>query len=390
MVKMNADVPRYLTPYVARDLKKKLVLIAGPRQSGKTTLAKSLSLQLDYFNYDDLEDRTNLIEKKWDRNKQLIVLDELHKMPRWKSWLKGVYDKEGNDPAIVVTGSARLNALRKAGDSLAGRHFYYRLHPLDLKEVVQAKLSLSDEESLRRLMTVGGYPEPFLNGDENEYVRWRQGHLDIILRQDLLDLESVRDIRSIELLVQILRSKVGSPISANSLGTDLNKDPKTVQRWLELLEDLFIVFRVTPYSKDISRAVKKEPKFYFYDTGLVRGSSSQKLENLVACALLKESHFLSDAKGLVCHLHFLKIKGGREIDFVLVPEEPSRRATLVEVKWGDADASPNFRLFAAAFNHPRKVQLVQELKRDHTTAQGVEVRKASSWLSHFRMDADAP
>lgn len=377
------EVKRSIIGQVQKDLQKKMVIISGPRQCGKTTLAKEITHRFDYLNYDSFDDRSQIIQRHWDRKKELIIFDELHKMPKWKSWLKGIYDKESEGPSILVTGSARLNAFKKMGDSLAGRYFYYRLHPFDLKELTEAKIKLSEEEIFSRLMSVGGYPEPFLNGDDREYRRWRQTHIDIILRQDLNDFEQVKDIRSIELLVQLLRSKVGSCISANSLATDLQKDPKTVQRWLGILEDLFIIFKVSPFSKDIARSVKKEPKYYFYDTGFVIGDESVKLENLVACALLKESHYLSDVEGLPHQLYFLKIKGGREIDFVLVPESKDAESIMIEVKWSDSDVSPNFKLFSSAFKHVKQIQLVQNLKKEFVTANGIEVRKASSWLCHM-------
>lgn len=379
-------VLRVLTDEIRRDLNKKIVILAGPRQCGKTTLSKELFSKFEYLSYDSFDDRADILNQRWERKTDLLILDELHKMPKWKSWVKGIYDKEGVRPRILVTGSARLNTFKKTGDSLAGRHFYYRLHPFDLKELTKAHFKMSHQEAFSRFMSVGGYPEPFLNGDPNEYRRWRQGHLDIILKQDLRDLEVIRDVKGIEILIQLLRSKVGSGVSANSLAVDLQKDHKTVQRWLETLEDLFVIFRVTPYSKDLARSIKKEPKFYFYDNGLVVGDDSQKLENLVACSLLKEANFLTDAKGQNYALHYLRVKGGREIDFALVPEDPSEIASMIEVKWGDADASSNFKLFEGSFKHVRKVQLVQSLKRDHTTANGVEVRQASTWLCDFKID----
>lgn len=386
MVKMTGTrIKRAIAPQIKKDLAKKIVMIAGPRQCGKTTLAKSILDSFDYFNYDSLEDREMLLKKKWDRSKEVVIFDELHKMPKWKSWLKGVYDKEGNDPHLLVTGSARLNTFRKVGDSLAGRYFYFRLHPFDLKEIVQSDLRLSVQETFDRLLSVGGYPEPFLSGKLSDYRRWRSGHLDVILRQDLIDLEAIRDVRSMELLVQLLRSRVGSAISINALATALQKDHKTIQRWLELLEELFVIFRVTPFSKDIARAVKKEPKFYFYDTGFVEGSSAQKLENLVACALLKEAHFQTDVNGRPYALFFLKVKGGREIDFLLQPEAKGEPSYMIEVKDADAEASPNFKLFAPTLKPAKAIQLVRELGREHTTANGIEVRRASQWLSDFEI-----
>ncbi|PWU14567.1 MAG: ATPase, partial [Bdellovibrio sp.] len=346
---------------------------------------RTLSQSYDYLNYDSIEDREMLGQRKWDRRKDLIIFDELHKMPRWKSWLKGIYDTEGIQPQILVTGSARLNALRKVGDSLAGRFFYFRLHPFDLKEVAASNMKITTQEAFSRLITVGGYPEPFLEGETSFYKRWRQTHLDVILRQDLLSLETVRDLASLEVLVQILRSKVGSPISINSIATDLQKDHKTVQRWLALLEELFVVFKVSPYSRDIARSVKKESKYYFFDSAFVAGDVSIKLENLVACALLKEAHFQTDVNGRPYQLYFLKVKGGREIDFLLKPEEEEDTALLLEVKRAESEASPHFKLFSSSFKRRHQVQLVADLKREFTTASGIQIAKAAEWLSDFKI-----
>ena len=113
-------------------------------------------------------------------------------------------------------------------------------------------------------------------------------------REDLLSLSAVRDIQSIGTLIELLRSRVGSPVSANSLARDLQKSPNTIQHWLKLLEDLYVIFRVTPFHRNIARALLKEPKFYFYDNAMVQVDEGLKLENLVACALLKEIQRVQD------------------------------------------------------------------------------------------------
>lgn len=379
-------IQRSISKKLISDLDRKIVILAGPRQCGKTTFSKSINQTYEYLNYDILEDRSQIIKQEWDRSKDLLILDELHKMPKWKSWLKGMYDKNGVVPQkILVTGSARLDTFKKTGDSLAGRHFYYRLHPFDIKELIECGFNKNPEDILNTMMAVGGYPEPFLMNDIQEYRRWRKGHLDIILKHDLIDLETIRDLQSIQILIEILRSKVGSGISVNSLATDLSKDPKTVQKWLDHLEDLFVIFKLTPYSKDISRSLKKEPKFYFYDTGLIDDNESAKLENIVACTLLKEVHRLSDAEGIEFKLQYLKVKGGREIDFVIVPTEKSRFATLVEVKTSETDASPNFKLFSPFFKNSKKIQVVMNLSKKFTTASDIEVHNVSEWLSEFKL-----
>ena len=131
-----AAMERYLQSALREDLHRKILLVTGPRQCGKTTLARMLVDDAAYFNYDLAEHRQLLAARAWDRRKALVIFDELHKMTGWKSWLKGTYDVEGIPPGLLVTGSANFAAFRKTGDSLAGRHFQFRLHPLDLREAV--------------------------------------------------------------------------------------------------------------------------------------------------------------------------------------------------------------------------------------------------------------
>ena len=370
---------RYLEASLLEDLDKKILLLTGPRQCGKTTLSKMLNPDFQYINYDLAEHRILLMEKSWDREKALIIFDELHKMGNWKSWLKGIYDVEGIPPSLIVTGSAKLTAFRKVGDSLAGRHFQFRLHPIDFKEAV-AYTELDKNEIFTRLMTVGGFPEPFLNGTTRYYNRWKRSHIDLILKEDLLTLSAVRDIQSIETLIELLRSRVGSPVSSNSLARDLQKSPNTIQSWLKLLEDLYVIFRVTPYHKNIARGILKEPKFYFYDTGMVAGSDGIKLENLVACAMLKEAHRCQDVEGENIGLHYIRNKDGQEIDFLVTHENVPNQ--LVEVKWADGSLSPHFKRFLPEADLKR-VQVVGQLGRSKSFPTGERIEPAHKFLSEL-------
>jgi len=374
---------RYLEKYILKDLEKKIVLLTGPRQTGKTTLSKMLITGFDYFNYDNSEDRLSLLQKSWDRSKNLIIFDELHKLKNWKSWLKGIYDTEGVPPTIIVTGSAKLDVYRKVGDSLAGRFFQFRLHPLDLKEISTILKPENLHAELDKLLDNGGFPEPFLNGRLRFYKRWKKSHLDIIIKQDLIDLENVQQITSIETLIQLLKKQVGSPVSYSSLARDLQCSDKTIKRWLTILENMYVIFRVPPFHKNIARSILKSPKFYFYDTGQVVGDSGAKLENLVACALLKEIHYLEDCHGEEKYLYYLKNKDGREIDFFITSNEDP--VLMVEVKWSDENVSSNFKIFRKFFPEVRMVQIVKELKREKTFSNGVEIRNAHRWLSKLSL-----
>jgi predicted AAA+ superfamily ATPase len=376
---------RSIIPYVKNDLSEKIVLLTGPRQSGKTTLARMLVNDFDYFNYDLAEHRVALMEKSWRRDCALVIFDELHKMKNWKSWIKGIFDTRGLKPPMLVTGSARLDTARKMGDSLAGRFFQYRLHPLDLKEV---KAELAPEEAFDRVLRFGGFPEPFLKGEEIFYNRWRKSHLDIILRQDLLDLESVRSIADLETLIELVRRRVGSPVSSRSLSEDLQRDPKTIKRWLELLERMDVIFKVTPYHKNIARSLLKEPKYYFYDTGQVSGDAGAKLENMVAGALLKELHFLEDTLGRRCMLHYLRDKEGREIDFLIMID--NRPVLMIEVKWSEERLSRNFSIFSKYLPHTPGIQLAGKLEREKSFGSGLRIVRAAPWLADLDLTSLCP
>ncbi len=350
----------------------------GPRQCGKTTLAKQLYTDFDYFNYDAAEDRLALKEKSWDRQKKLIIFDELHKMDNWKRWLKGIYDTEGIPPEYLVTGSARLDVHRKVGDSLAGRYFQYRLHPLDLKEV-KKYWDHKDDDIFDRLWRLSGFPEPFLKGSETYYKRWQRTHLDIILRQDLLDEYEVRDIQAVETLVHLLKKRIGGTVSYANLARDLERDANTIKRWLQMLENLYVIYRVTPYSKNVSRSLLKEPKFYFYDHTYAGDNNGARLENMVANALLKELHYLEDTTGVQASLHYLRTKDGKELDFCICID--GKVHYLIEVKSSDANPASGFTSFSKIFPKAEKIQLVRELKREKTYPDGLSIRSLIKWLT---------
>lgn len=372
---------RSLLENIRHEVKNKIILLSGPRQSGKTTLVKSLFQEFDYFNFDLAEDRESLNKKHWDRTKEAVLFDELHKMPEWKRWLKGIYDTEGNTPRIVVTGSAKFDTFKKVGDSLAGRFFSYHLHPIDIKEGVKY-WNQDPTVVFDRLMQCSGFPEPFLEGSEIFYRKWQNSHLDVILRQDFLDLYSVRQIKMLELLVDFLKPRIGSPTSYASIARDLQVDQKTVKNWLEMLGNVYAIFKITPYHKNVARSLLKEPKFYFYD--IVRSKiGGARLENLVACALLKESDYLQDHMGYKTELHYLRNKDGDEIDFcITIDNEP---IIAIEVKSSDDQPSKSFKTFMPILKNIPKIQLVQELKREFTTPEGIEVRKLDQFLSAFSL-----
>lgn len=369
---------RYLQQAILHDLANKIVLVTGPRQCGKTTLAKLLYDNYDYFNYDLAEHRLALQQKSWDRGQKLIIFDELHKKKDWKRWLKGIFDTGGIPPQLLVTGSAKLDTHKKVGDSLAGRYFQYRLHPIDLQEAKHYLPNKSEQDLFEQLWYCSGFPEPFLKGEVNYYKRWRRSHLDIILRQDLIDLHTIRDIKAIETLVTLLKQRIGGSVSYSNLARDLERDPNTIKRWLQMLENLYVIFRVIPYHKNIARSLLKEPKFYFYDHTHAEDNDGARLENIVACALLKKAQFIEDTTGSKVDLHYLRTKDGKELDFLICLD--NQPYLIMEIKTTDDKPASGFQHFEKFFLNIQKIQLVQHLTREKTYPNGLAIRALIPWL----------
>lgn len=372
---MNINMERLIKKLIRTDLDKKIVLLSGPRQVGKTTLSKQIYTSFDYLDFDSSEDRKIIDSLSWNRTRELVIFDELHKKKKWKSWIKGVYDTDGVRPRLLVTGSARLDVFKKGGDSLAGRHFHFRLHPFSVAELQN---QISADECLQRLLKVGGFPEPFLNDSDDFAKRWRSTHLDRILKEDLLELEQVRNIKLIELLTDLLSERVGSPISYSSLARDLEISPHTVKKWIGILESLYVVFVVPSYSKNLARAILKEPKIYFYDVGRVKNDIGVRLENIVGLSLLKKLHHGQDVKGEKSQLYYVRDKEKREVDFLTLVD--GKIIDLVEVKSGEDQLSPSLRYFAERLNPKNPVQVVLNLKREFSS-KNILIRKAGDWLA---------
>jgi len=355
---------RYITPNILDDLTSKMVFVGGPRQVGKTTLAKAVLSENfpagRYFNWDFDDDRQDILQKKWSTDNTLLVFDELHKFPRWKTWIKGIYDVSHEIHSFLVTGSARLDIYRRGGDSLMGRYHYWRLHPFTLDEIPGG---ISPNDAFQRLMQVGGFPEPFLDGNERTARRWRRERFDRVLREDIRDLESIRNIQLLGIFLDMLRQRVGSSITVSNLASDLQISPKTAKSWLEVLERMYLVFSVRPYTKSLSRAVLKPPKVYFFDNGDVLSGEGERFENLVATSLLKRLHFLEDRDGYRCELRYIRDKEGREIDFAVIKE--GRLEELIEVKFSDENISKPLLYYAERLKPQKATQIVANLKRPY-------------------------
>jgi len=364
---------RYLSEQIERDLQKKMVFVAGPRQVGKTTLARSLEgAEKGYLNWDIPEHRERILRRQLPVS-SLWVFDEIHKYRLWRNYLKGLYDGKPPGQRILVTGSARLDYYRYSGDSLQGRYHLLHLHPLSFAEIEG-----HTEEDLRGLLTLGGFPEPFFGGSEVEARRWSREHRNLLVREELVSLERVHDLGNVELLMIRLPELVGSPLSINALREDLQVSHKTVSSWLQILERLFAIFRLSPFGAPTIRAVKKEQKHYQFDWTLVP-ELPQRFENLVASHLLKWVQYQQDTQGRDLELRYFRDVEGREVDFVVT--ERRKPILMVEAKWADAEIDRSVRYLKTRFPACEAWQVSGTGRNDYVSPEGIRVAPASVFLA---------
>lgn len=367
---------RYTSDQVLRDLKRKMVFVAGPRQCGKTTFAKQL-LKAEhgdlkrYLTWDDAADRELMLQGKWPEDSGLLVLDEVHKYLRWRNLVKGLFDKRREDLRILVTGSARLDHYRRGGDSLQGRYHLIRMHPLSLREVGRSQ---ADLESLFRF---GGFPEPFLGQSEVESKRWSRDYRTRLVREELASLERVVELALVERLLQRLPDCVGSPLSLNSLREDLQVSQPTVARWMTILENLFALFRLPPFGAPKIRAVKKEQKHYHFDWTVVTNEAA-RFENMVAAHLLKWCHWQEDTLGEEFELRYFRDVDRREVDFVVLHDKKPVR--FIECKLSSGPIDSSLRYMHQRFPKAEAWQIHLRGKEDYRSEDGIRVAPAIRFL----------
>lgn len=368
------------TPYVAiweeLSADKCLVLLAGPRQCGKTTFADMLSAGFTnalYFNWDIATDKRKLIENPFffediprkDASLPLVVLDEIHKYKDWKNYLKGVYDRFHDEFVFLVTGSGRLDLYQKGGDSLAGRYYPFHLWPLTLGELHGCGFSIEEfkrnparvctgdhrsrDEAWQRLAAFSGFPEPFLAAKATTYRRWSTTYHRQLIREDIRDLAEVKHVDDMEILFSLLPSKVGAPLSIPGLAGDLRVAYNTVKSWLAIFERFYLTFSLAPWAAQISRAIHKERKTYLFDYAGIENPGA-KFENMVALELFRAVSNWNDMGWGDFGLHYIRTKEGREVDFLV--SENGKPMFLVEAKVGNASPAPNLLRFQEALHVP--------------------------------------
>ena len=390
---------RRIEQTIVEDLKRKMVLLAGPRQAGKTTLARSIGNRSNaaYYNWDVEAHRRIVRNNRLDESSQLWIFDELHKYRQWRNFLKGLYDLHHESHRIIVTGSGRLDLYSRGGDSLQGRYYFHRLHPFTLSEYLDLDVPKVDEiphlartvpgsaqEALLEMMALGGFPEPLLSSSERQAARWRRSYGKRIIDEDIRTLELIRDHDKLELLYERLPQLVGSILSVNSVREDLEVAFETVKNWLAVFERLYVSFRLSPLGAPRIKAVKKEQKLYLWDWARTE-EEGPRFENLVALHLLRLKHWCEDVEGDDVDIRYFRDVVGHEVDFVVMRKKKPWMA--VEVKINESDLEPGLKYLLARWKVPYAFQLRLRGEDDfrHPDINGCRIRilPAAKFLSHL-------
>jgi predicted AAA+ superfamily ATPase len=377
----------------------KMAFLVGPRQCGKTTLARALQAERKtpelYLNWDDLAWRRESAQTPYGfidafrpatAARPLAVLDEIHKFPRWKTYLKGLWDTRGARADILVTGSGRLDVFRRGGDSLMGRYHQYRLHPFSVSEILKTPFDPDRDtpelilrglferpsapgpaarEALGTLLRFGGFPEPFLAQSERRHRLWLRERRERLVREDLRDLTRIQLLSSVEQMVELLIPRVGSLLSLNNLRGELGASMQAVRGWMEQLERLYFCYRLRPYAGRLARALSREPKLFLYDWSELRDEGA-RLENLIASALLRWCHFTEDWGQERLELRFVRDKEKREADFLLLKD--GAPFLLLEVKVSETRPPASLEHFASRLGNVRRALIVGNLSHPGTAA----------------------
>ena len=369
---------RYLLKTIKNFLGEKMVFLGGARQVGKTTLClqflnpKSVK-STSYLNWDDPTARLKIINNEFPEDKKILCFDEIHKFKKWRSLIKGLYDTKNYKYKFLVTGSARLDYYRRSGDSLLGRYRYLRLHPFSLEEMPAFNKKVTEV-----LLEFGGFPEVLLKQDKRSLRLWQRERVYRIINDDVREINNIKEINSLEKLAEDLQRRVGSPLSVKNIADDLEVHHATAGRWIEILDNMYYSYRISPYGAPRIRAVKKEQKLYLWDWSVIE-DKGLRFENMVASHLLKYCHFLEDSQGYPMELRYLRDTDKREIDFVVLRN--SKPLFAVECKLGNESLSPNIFYFKERTKIPLFYQV-------HLGQKHVEKEKGILILPFWRFVQD--
>ena len=389
-------IERSLTNNIFEDVKDKMVFISGPRQVGKTTLSlaigkKCFGSNYFYLNWDETEDRRAILKGDFKADAKLIIFDEIHKYKKWKNYLKGQYDKYHNRFKMLITGSAHMDIYMRGGDSLQGRYFNFVLHPLSVGEITNQKVLLTvpfnelkfknkskeQEEAFDSLFHYGGFPEMFVKQNERDLRRWHNDRMSRLVKEDIRDVENLRDLSALQILVDILPQKVGGIFSLNSLREDLQVTHKTISQWVEVLEKFYYHFRIYPFQYSKIKSLRKEPKMFLWDWSQV-SKEGERFENMIASHLLKFCDYLRNSQGYKAVLYFIRDIDKHEVDFLVAVD--GKPWFCVETKLANDSLSPSLKYFVSKMKIPFAYQVVRE-NGIHIIRDNINIVSADTFLT---------
>lgn len=356
---------------------RQMALVSGPRQVGKTTTCRNHSET--YTNWDNIDDRegilagpASLVEKlglnRLSGTIPTTLFDELHKYPRWKTFLKGFFDSYGDRVRIIVTGSGRMDIFRRGGDSLMGRYFSYRMHPFSVAETIDQSLPDAElvirppkrveESEFEALWRHGGYPEPFLKRDRRFSRRWQSLRHEQLVREDLRDLTRIQQIDQLEHLVKLLANRSAHQLVYSNLAGEVRVSIDTVRRWVDVLCRMHVGFLVRPWFANVSRSLRKEPKWFLRDWASIDDQGNRS-ETFVACHLLKAVDGWNDMGLGKFEIGYLRDKEKREVDFIVARD--GKPWFLAEVKHGDESIDRTLGYYQDRVKAPFAFQVVLDM-----------------------------
>ena len=357
---------------------RQIALVSGPRQVGKTTTCRHHAGS--YINWANTDDQISVLAGPATMAAKLgldqlaskppvALFDELHKYARWKQFLKGFYDTYSDQVRILVTGSSRLDTYHRVGDSLMGRYFLYHMHPFSVAETlyyrelpdpkrIVRKPKKPKESDFTALWEYGGYPEPFLKRDPRFSRRWQALRTQQLLREDLRDLTQIQQIDQIGVLARILATRSGQQITFSHLANQVQVSVDTAKRWVETLSSLHHGFLIKPWFKNVSRSLRKEPKWFLRDWAEIDDVGS-RAETFLGCHLLKAVEGWNDLGLGKFQLAYMRNKEQREVDFAVIRD--GQPWFLVEVKHRETSLSPSLRYYQEQTKAPLAFQVVVDM-----------------------------
>ncbi|MCR5191657.1 MAG: ATP-binding protein [Bacteroidales bacterium] len=334
--------------------KGKAIVIVGPRQVGKTTLLKELVSRSDKrvlsLNCDEPETQASLTNTNVNRLKnligrhELIVIDEAQKVDNIGLTIKLIVDNiEGVQ--VIATGSSAFELHNRLNEPLTGRKFEYMMYPVSVGEIMDTSGLMEERRTLESRLVYGSYPDILMHPeDARSYLTdLTQSYL----YKDILSLNDLRKPQLLDHLLQALAFQVGSEVSTNELARTLQTDNKTIDKYIDMLEKCYVIFRIGGLSRNLRTELKKAKKIYFYDNGVrnaviqqfspvqMRNDMGALWENFFMAERMKHNHY----RGYYCNRFFWRTTLQQEIDYI---EERDGSMTAFEMKWNPKKGRTTF------------------------------------------------